>query len=83
MWLATGAVFLLQGEILPVAGYRHLPLPLGILYVPHLIHLAPDWLHWYYRQANISGPDVFALPPSGHLYAYPGMMPADMQARLN
>ena len=48
---------------------------------PHLIHLAPDWLHWYYRQANISGPDVFALPPSGHLYAYPGMMPADMQAR--
>merc|ERR1719348_860190 len=48
--------------------------PLVFSMSPHLTHLAPDWLHWYYKQANISGPDVFALPPSGHTYAYPGMM---------
>ena len=24
--------------------------------------------------ANMSGPDVFALPPSGHTYSYPGQM---------
>ena len=53
--------------------------PLVFSMSPHLTYLAPDWLHWYYRQANISGPDVFALPPSGHLYAYPGMMPGEMQ----
>ena len=25
-------------------------------------------------QANTTGQDVFVMPPSGHLYAYPGMM---------
>jgi len=54
--------------------------PLVFTMSPHLLYLAPDWLHWYYKQANISGPDVFALPPSGHLYAYPGMMDDSMQA---
>ena len=53
--------------------------PLVFSMSPHLTYLAPDWLHWYYRQANVSGPDVFSLPPSGHLYAYPGMMPGEMQ----
>ena len=24
--------------------------------------------------ANMSGPDVFALPPSGHTYSYPGQV---------
>lgn len=48
--------------------------PLVFTMSPHLTHLAPDWLHWYYNMANMSGPDVFALPPSGHTYSYPGQM---------
>ena len=48
--------------------------PLAWSMSPHLLYLAPDWLHWYYSQANATGQDVFVLPPSGHLYAYPGMM---------
>ena len=46
--------------------------PLSWSISPHLLYLAPDWLHWYYSQANVTGQDVFVLPPSGHLYAYPG-----------
>ena len=46
--------------------------PLAWSMSPHLLYLAPDWLHWYYQQANETGQDVFVLPPSGHLYAYPG-----------
>ena len=41
---------------------------------PHLLYMGPTMLEWYYSQANLTGQDVFALPPSGHLYAYPGMM---------
>ena len=63
--------------LLPDSGVCSVPLVFSMS--PHLTHLAPDWLHWYYRQANLSGPDVFSLPPSGHLYAYPGMMPGEMQ----
>jgi len=48
--------------------------PLSWSMSPHLLYLAPDWLAWYYAQANETGADVFILPPSGHLYAYPGMM---------
>jgi hypothetical protein len=49
---------------------------------PHLPRLAPDVLHWYYRTARETGRDAFALPPSGHLYAYPSSMPPDEQARF-
>ena len=71
------------------------PYPLVFSMSPHLVHLAPTWLHWYYAMANTSGqhsvsgvqevtaacpgPDVFSLPPSGHTYSYPGMMPDPMQ----
>ena len=48
--------------------------PLSWSISPHLLYLAPDWLHWYYAQANVTGQDVFVLPPSGHLYAYPGIV---------
>ena len=58
----------------------HCDIPLVFTMSPHLLYLAPDWLHWYYHMASISGPDVFALPPSGHLYAYPGMMGDEMQS---
>jgi len=48
--------------------------PLSWTMSPHFIYLTPGWLHWYYALANETGQDVFILPPSGHLYAYPGMM---------
>ena len=36
--------------------------------------VAPDLLTWYYNQSLATGSDYFVLPPSGHLYAYPGLM---------
>ena len=51
--------------------------PLSWSISPHLVYLAPDWLDWYYARANETGQDVFVLPPSGHLYSYPGMMNND------
>ena len=33
--------------------------------------------------ANMSGPDVFALPPSGHTYSYPGQVCTFAKLRLN
>jgi hypothetical protein len=38
---------------------------------PHLAHIAPDILEWYYEMSRRTGKDTFILPPSGHLYAYP------------
>lgn len=47
---------------------------------PQLLHLAPDWLQWYYAGARRTGHDYFVLPPSGDLYSYPGeMQSADQQ----
>ena len=54
--------------------------PLTWTLSPRTLHLAPDWLRWYYDKSVMTGADYFTLPPSGDLYAYPGMMPADMQA---
>jgi hypothetical protein len=54
--------------------------PLTWTLSPHLLHLAPDWLWWYYNQSITTGADFFVLPPSGDTYSYPGMMPAEMQA---
>ncbi|MBK7778367.1 MAG: hypothetical protein IPI43_30380 [Sandaracinaceae bacterium] len=47
--------------------------PLTWTISPHLPELAPDVLEWYYEAAESTGSDYFALPPSGHLYAYPGV----------
>jgi hypothetical protein len=41
---------------------------------PHLSHLAPDLLEWYYERSHETGKDYFTLPPSGHLYGYPASM---------
>lgn len=48
--------------------------PLTWTISPHLTRLAPDVLRWYYDQARRTGRDYFALPPSGHLYAYPSSL---------
>lgn len=45
---------------------------------PHLTHLAPDVLEWYFETSRTTGKDYFILPPSGHLYSYPtSLNPAD------
>ena len=52
--------------------------PLVWTIAPHLLHLAPDWLHWYYDMALETGHDYFVLPASGDMYSYPAMMkPSD------
>ena len=45
----------------------------------HTLNIAPDWAHVYYNMSYQTGFDYFVLPPSGHLYSYPGMMPPGMQ----
>ena len=56
--------------------------PLTWTISPHLPELAPDVLEWYYEAAESTGSDYFALPPSGHLYAYPGSMPPEQQEQF-
>lgn len=46
---------------------------------PHLTHLAPDVLEWYYERSRETGKDYFTLPPSGHLYAYPSSLKDEEQ----
>ena len=46
---------------------------------PHLTYLAPEILTWFQNQANITHHDYFILPPSGHLYSYPSIMPDHLQ----
>lgn len=49
---------------------------------PHLADVAPDVLRWYYDQSHRTGHDYFALPPSGHLYAYPSSLAESEQDRF-
>lgn len=49
---------------------------------PHLAHLAPSILDWYYSMAKRTSMDHFMLPPSGCLYAYPGSMPSNVQDKF-
>ena len=49
---------------------------------PHLPHLAPDILKWYYESTRRTGKDYFILPPSGHLYAYPTSLNEEDQVRF-
>jgi hypothetical protein len=46
---------------------------------PHLIEMAPDMARWYFEKSYETGTDYFSLPPSGHLYAYPGEMSEEAQ----
>lgn len=47
---------------------------------PHILHLAPDWAHWFFNQSYITRSDYFVLPPSGDLYSYPSLMKGSDQA---
>lgn len=49
---------------------------------PHLAQVAPDVLRWYYDRSHETGHDYFALPPSGHLYAYPSSLSPTAQDRF-
>jgi len=53
--------------------------PLSWTISPHLLYLAPDWAKWYYNQSYLTKHDYFVLPPSGHTYAYPGLMRSEDQ----
>ena len=55
------------------------PYPLLWTMSPHVTHLAPDWAQWYAQQLLKTKTDNFALPPSGHLYAYPSLFPQEQQ----
>eukprot|EP00164_Ancoracysta_twista_P004193 GFYU01005642.1.p1 GENE.GFYU01005642.1~~GFYU01005642.1.p1 ORF type:complete len:616 (-),score=228.54 GFYU01005642.1:1126-2973(-) len=48
---------------------------------PHLLRVAPSMARWYYDQAATTQADYFVLPPSGHLYSYPGEMTPEDQAK--
>lgn len=47
---------------------------------PAATFLMPDFVRWYYQQSFQTLRDWFVLPPSGHLYAYPGEMDDNDQA---
>jgi hypothetical protein len=47
---------------------------------PHLARAAPDIMRWFFASAAATQRDYFVLPPSGHLYAYPGHMSPRAQA---
>ena len=46
---------------------------------PNLVQDAPAVLRWYYELGKSTGRDWFIMPPSGTLYAYPGVMPLHVQ----
>jgi hypothetical protein len=56
--------------------------PLAWSMSPALLHLAPDWLEWYYEQAQTTKNDWFVLPPSGDTYSYPGEMSRENQQQF-
>ena len=56
--------------------------PLTWTISPHLPDIAPDVIRWYFDSAATTGADTFMLPPSGYQYAYPSMMPDDVQAQF-
>jgi hypothetical protein len=47
---------------------------------PHLMSAAPDIMRWFFSAAATTQRDFFVLPPSGHLYAYPGHMSSRAQS---
>lgn len=57
----------------------HACAPLTWSISPHLAHIAPDVLEWYYDMSHRTGKDYFMLPPSGHLYAYPTSLGEEAQ----
>lgn len=52
--------------------------PLTWTISPHALHLAPDWIEWFYEQSYQTKHDYFMLPPTGDLYSYPSEMPQDV-----
>ncbi|GBG30253.1 Hypothetical Protein FCC1311_064732 [Hondaea fermentalgiana] len=58
------------------AAARETCFPLTWTLSPNLLRLAPDLLRWYMSAGERSGNDWFIFPPSGTLYAYPGMFSA-------
>lgn len=70
----------LQERAAACAGAAPRCFPLLWTISPHLAGAAPDMLRALNALALSTGADSFVLPPSGHLYSYPSLMPADVQA---
>ena len=51
--------------------------PISWTMSPACLHLAPEWIQWYYNKSYETGNDYFVLPPSGDLYSYPSEMPKE------
>jgi hypothetical protein len=56
--------------------------PLTWTISPHALHLAPDWINWFYSQSYKTQKDFFMLPPTGDLYSYPSEMPQNVLSRF-
>jgi hypothetical protein len=55
--------------------------PLSWTLSPNLVEFSPEMMRWYFNRSTASkGRDWFVMPPSGTLYAYPGMMTPEVQA---
>ena len=55
-------------------------MPLAWTMSPHTLYAAPGLFEWYAARARATGRDWLILPPSGHLYAYPSLLPPADQA---
>ncbi|CUG87333.1 Hypothetical protein, putative [Bodo saltans] len=55
--------------------------PLTWTLSPNLIQFSPQMMRWYFGMAHTTMRDWIIMPPSGTLYAYPGMMDNATQAQ--
>lgn len=80
IWADTPTRYQFKDRVKRCAARPRSCYPLLWSMAPQTLHLAPDWLRWYYNQSYQTQSDWFVLPPSGDTYSYPGEMHADDQA---
>ena len=78
-YLKTGRMDMMIDRQLRCAANASLCFPLLWSFSSWMLTLGPQIVHWYYGEAMRSGKDYFTFPPSGYLYSYPSMFPADVQ----
>ena len=81
-------VTLINIDFVQSIGWRHFldrmssktTFPLTWTMSPNLLDFAPSMISWYYQNAGPN--DYFMMPPSGTLYAYPGLMSNSVQSQF-
>jgi hypothetical protein len=53
--------------------------PLMWTFSSWMLTWAPEIVRWYYNSAATTAKDYFMFPPSGYIYSYPSMFPAEAQ----